>query len=159
MTRNEVRALEDTNPLEGLDDPLIPMNLAVVGAEPEPKPEPEPEPTDEETEDDGEEENEDEADRGYLVLVAAATRLANKEVNALRRMIKRGNDVDVFSDFYDGHISLLVENLAMSPASARQYCRARMAELTAAKDVDELLLRITTSDVAKLVNKIIEERK
>ena len=40
MTRNEVRALEELNPLPGLDEPLTPTNLA-VGAEP-PAPEPAP---------------------------------------------------------------------------------------------------------------------
>jgi hypothetical protein len=34
MTRNEARAFEDLNPLEGLDDPLVPMNMTVVGEEP-----------------------------------------------------------------------------------------------------------------------------
>ncbi len=32
MTRNEVRALEDEPPLPGLDAPLVPLNLAPVGA-------------------------------------------------------------------------------------------------------------------------------
>lgn len=39
MTRNEVRALEDLNPIDGLDEPLIPLNM--VGANDEPEPEPE----------------------------------------------------------------------------------------------------------------------
>lgn len=38
MTRNEVRALEDLNPIDGLDDPLIPLNM--IGANDEPEPEP-----------------------------------------------------------------------------------------------------------------------
>lgn len=32
MTRNECRALEDLNALDGLDDPLVPLNMGVVGA-------------------------------------------------------------------------------------------------------------------------------
>lgn len=44
MTRNEVRELEDLNPLDGLDEPLQPLNMAVAGEEPEePGAEPEPE--------------------------------------------------------------------------------------------------------------------
>ena len=38
MTRNEVRALEDLNPIDGLDEPLIPLNM--VGANDEPETEP-----------------------------------------------------------------------------------------------------------------------
>ena len=34
MTRNEVRAKEDLNPLEGLDDPLVPLNMTTAGDEP-----------------------------------------------------------------------------------------------------------------------------
>lgn len=33
-TRNEVRELEDLNPLDGLDEPLIPLNMLEVGQEP-----------------------------------------------------------------------------------------------------------------------------
>lgn len=32
LTRNECRILEDRNPLEGLDDPLVPLNMGVAGA-------------------------------------------------------------------------------------------------------------------------------
>lgn len=39
MTRNEVRELEDLNPLDGLDEPLLPLNMMEAGAEP-PQPEP-----------------------------------------------------------------------------------------------------------------------
>jgi len=163
MTRNEVRALEDVNPLEGLDDPLIPANLKVVGEEPEPEPEPpedEPEPEDDDTDESEDDESEDDEKnaRSFLVLTAAATRLANKEVNALKRMIKRGDDEDVFRDFYEGHAALLSENLAISVETARQYGIDRIEQLKTTDDVDEFLLRVTTDDVARMVTDITEER-
>jgi len=34
LTRNEARAKEDLNPIDGLDDPLVPLNMTVVGEEP-----------------------------------------------------------------------------------------------------------------------------
>lgn len=34
MTRNEARDLEDLNPLDGLDEPLVPLNMMEAGAEP-----------------------------------------------------------------------------------------------------------------------------
>ncbi|HVL72227.1 MAG TPA: phage portal protein [Beijerinckiaceae bacterium] len=34
MTRNECRGLEDLNALDGLDEPLVPLNMGVVGQEP-----------------------------------------------------------------------------------------------------------------------------
>jgi len=33
-TRNEVREREELNPIDGLDEPLVPLNMAVVGEEP-----------------------------------------------------------------------------------------------------------------------------
>lgn len=33
FTRNECRVLEDMNPLDGLDDPLVPLNMGAVGQE------------------------------------------------------------------------------------------------------------------------------
>lgn len=41
MTRNEARELEDLNPLEGLDEPLLPLNMMEANAEP-PQPTPAP---------------------------------------------------------------------------------------------------------------------
>jgi HK97 family phage portal protein len=38
MTRNEARGYEDLNPLDGLDEPLQPLNMAPAGDEPEPAP-------------------------------------------------------------------------------------------------------------------------
>lgn len=41
MTRNEARELEDLNPLDGLDEPLIPLNMMEANAElPQPEPAP-----------------------------------------------------------------------------------------------------------------------
>ncbi len=167
LTRNEVRSLEDMNPLEGLDDPLVPMNLKVVGEEPEPEPEPEPDPEDDPDadadEDENEDENDDDEDRNYLVLLAAATRLANKESNAVRRIVKGDDGIKAccerLTDFYEGHTALMVENLAITPELARQYCAKRISELAVSLDDDEILLRMTTDDVASLVNQILEERK
>ena len=158
MTRNEVRALEDQNPIDGLDDPLVPLNLGVVGEEP-PAPEPAPEPTDEpdddESDDDTEDEAEEENNRTYMVLMSAATRLANKEANAIRQLIKRSADTDEFQSFYARHAPMMVENLAMTPEHARQYCERSLNNLVACDSVDEWLLRKTGDDAAKLVDEIL----
>jgi len=162
LTRNEVRALEDTNPLDGLDDPLIPMNLKVVGEEPEPEPEPAPEDDPEDDPDDDSETDSTEPgdeDRGYLVLMAAATRLANKESMAVKRKMHQTDCEAALTEFYEGHAQLMVENLAIDIDSARQYCRDRIESLHDGVNLDEYLLRMTSTDVANLVNAIIEDRK
>ena len=162
MTRNEVRALEDQNPLDGLDAPLIPANLIVVGEEPEPEPEPAPdEGSDEDPDSDtgNDEENNEESSRGYLVLMAAATRLANKEAISVKRKSRQADSDDALAEFYATHAHLMVENLAISIDSARQYCRSRLDALRDGVELNEYLLRMTGTDVANLVNSIIEERK
>lgn len=40
FTRNEVRELENKNPIDGLDDPLMPLNMVPVGSQPAPTPAP-----------------------------------------------------------------------------------------------------------------------
>lgn len=159
LTRNEVRELEDRNPLEGLDDPLIPLNLGVVGetqSEPEPPPDSDDPPPDD---DDGN--SDSDADRSFLILTAAAQRLANKEANKMRAINNKPADeqLDAVTRFYEGHVALMVENLAMTPIHARQYCRKRIAtafETSSPEALTEKLLQMVTSDVAKLVNEITE---
>lgn len=41
MTRNEARSLEDLNPIDGLDEPLEPLNMAPAGSQPDPDEKPE----------------------------------------------------------------------------------------------------------------------
>ena len=159
MTRNEVRALEDQNPLDGLDDPLIPMNLKNIN-EPEPEPQPEPEPEPEEpTDDDTETDTDDDAEgnRHYLVLTAAATRLANKEAIAVKRLFKR-KDMDGIAEFYRTHERLMVDNLAIPLESAKEYCSNRIDTLLEGVEIEPYSEKITGDDVANLVNKIIEEQ-
>lgn len=157
MTRNEVRALEDMNPLEGLDEPLVPMNLSVVGEEPEPMPEPEPPP---EPAPDEEPEDEDQGERSYIVMTALVQRLANKEANAMRRIARKHYDAEQLTDeiaaFYRSFAELLVENLAMTPECARQYCEAHGIEFVDADNRDEVILRWTTAGVNELVNQLSE---
>jgi HK97 family phage portal protein len=161
MTRNEVRALEDQKPLEGLDDPLIPLNLGVVG-EDKPETPPPPDSTASEdpnaSEDDQQDEPTDEQkSRNYMVLIAAATRLANKEANKVRRL-SAVKDVDGLIEFYRTHADHMTKNLAISAERARQYCQDRLVELQT-RDPEEMLLDVTTNYVAKLVDEIIEESK
>jgi hypothetical protein len=48
MSRNEVRVIENMNPVDGGNDFLVPLNMSVVGEEPKlPAPAPEPEPEEE----------------------------------------------------------------------------------------------------------------
>jgi len=166
ITRNEVRSLEDMKPLDGLDDPLIPLNLGVVGEEPpEPAPAPETDPPEGDATDDSTDETDppEEKSRSYMVLIAAATRLANKESLAIARIVKKYSGKESFdsriNEFYQSHEPLLVENLALSNDHARQYCAQRIEQLTKQVSDDEIFVRMTSDDVAKMVNEILEDQK
>ena len=167
MTRNEVRALEDMNPLEGLDDPLMPANLLVVGDEaPEPEDTPtqiEPEPVGDEPsseEEDDEESDGDDAERSFVVLQALCQRLCNKEANAMRRIARKQYDAETLTDeiaaFYRNHQQLLVENLVIDPEFARQYCERHALAFVESDNVDDEILNWTTEGVTELVNKASE---
>lgn len=162
VTRNEVRALEDMNPLDGLDEPLVPLNLGAVGEqEPESDP-PDDEPAGEaedETEDETEDEGGDE-DRAYMVLLSAATRLANKEANAIRRLAKRKGWMQrtEVESFYERHQRHMVENLAITPLHASQYARNQVVRLYGPGNIEEKLAAIVSEDAVNLVNEIVEDR-
>ena len=146
MTRNEVRALEDQNPIDGLDEPLQPLNMVTVDeADDE---DPFADPTDEPTEED---------DQRYLVLVSAATRLARKEEKAARKFWKRQDEQGLLS-FYDKHAEHMAENLAIEPEMARQYCQRQLERLATEDDTEVVFADMTTAAVAKLVNEIEESR-
>ncbi len=157
MTRNEVRGLEDMNPLDGLDDPLMPMNLKVVGEEPEPEPEPEPEA---EPDTEGDENEDEQGERSYIVLTALVQRLANKEANAMRRIAGKQYDAEQLTDeiaeFYRSHVDLMVENLAIDREFARQYCQRHAIEFVESQEQDEIVLQWTTKGVTELVNTLSE---
>lgn len=133
LTRNEVRALENRNPLPGLDEPLTPKNMG--GAEPgggapagppaparRPTPAPQPPP------------EEDEArSRAHAIVLEAAARLVRKEIAALQTLAKRAQEPAWSAEvraFYEKHAELLVEALKLPLMAARVYCDRQVTEAT-----------------------------
>ncbi len=126
LTRNEARALENMNPLEGLDDPLMPLNLKIVGEEeegPAPRtPQPQLPPGEneleqEEEEADGEAESLGDNAALQIMIDDAAVRLAAAEISALEKRAKHAaKDRDTFNawvdKFYDGHREYVAKTLA-----------------------------------------------
>ena len=163
MTRNEVRSLEDLNPIDGLDDPLMPSNLLVVGEEPdEPEPAPALAPEEESPEEDAPEEDApEENERSFIVLTALVQRLCNKEANAMQRIFRKQYSdeqlTDEIASFYRGHAELMMENLAISAESARQYCQQHALEYVEAENQSDVILKWTTEGVSDLVNQLSEE--
>lgn len=145
LTRNEARNLEDFNALEGLDEPLQPMNMMTVGGEPDPNGEP----------------------RLMLVVRKAARNLIVKETNALKRICKTftvqfsRNIPDAnhpihkqVGDFYAKHQDHMVDVLGCPPAFAAQYCGAHKRQFMqdrSAADLFDDWLNNHADDLARIV--------
>ncbi len=118
MTRNEVRAIENLNWLEGLDEPLQQMNMQGASA---PRPAGGPAPQ-----------------RAMAVVAKVAEREHHREVEALRRVAKRhasGEDIAGWAaavkEFYGEQFGRLQDALAMDESVARNYCALHERDLLA----------------------------
>jgi len=111
MCANEVRALEDLNPIEGGDVYRIPLNMGQVGDEPEKDPEENP-----------------------------VTALEMRQVNAIRREVGRGDFSEWATDFYD-RLAVSITGDDCDEDTAKAYCAKQLKELLAADDVPALLTK------------------
>jgi HK97 family phage portal protein len=165
VTRNEVRALEDMNPLDGLDDPLVPLNLKVVGADDDTETD-----TDDDTgtDDDGDNGNAGDDDTQtasmFVLAKAAAERIANKEAIQLRRIFAKAPDdaklAEQLESFYNSHREMVKSNLAFTDEQAEQYCIDHGLEIFDARATDQfedVLIRWQTEGAAEIATKILEK--
>ncbi|ACC76143.1 phage portal protein [Paraburkholderia phymatum] len=126
MTRNEARLMENMNPLDGLDEPMRPLNMVEEDeAETQqnapqiaPKPGKPANPQPEQENDDGPTQA-----RMYALAAAAADRVARKEWEALHAAVMRKESI---SEFYDKHARFVSAVLGVSDDAARDYCRAQL---------------------------------
>ena len=107
MTRNEVREREDMEPLDGLDKPLEPLNMAPAGQR----------------------DNQPPQDRQQALLQSAADRAVTREIGAVRKICAKGGPdarADV-TEFYAKHGEFLASALQCPPMwqPERQPCRPR----------------------------------
>ena len=99
-TRNEIRELEDLDPLEGLDKPLEPMNMKQAGqALPSRTP--------------------DRAARAQAILHAAAERVARREAALVQRVATGQQDA---SDGFREHSRFVAQALGLPTEVAAGYC-------------------------------------
>jgi HK97 family phage portal protein len=144
LTRNEVRELENRDPLDGLDEPLTPLNMSKGGADGGPEPDgrrPSRPPAD--PGDDGDDEE-------ALALLArlqdlaraSAGRIVRKEVAAIAgqggskgRAARYASDPARFrasvEEFYRELVPVVRESLSISEDGARGYCEQQRDELLA----------------------------
>lgn len=152
MTRNEVRRQENLNRLDGLDEPLTPLNMERTGAPP-PAGDPQPDPPPPSRQPPPVEPDEDDAStatppaaaapppsvatpppvaaiprRLTLITEAAAARVVRKEVEQLRASAaklagKPGPWGEWLFGFYEKHAALVADALQLEPAVAAGYCK------------------------------------
>jgi HK97 family phage portal protein len=117
LTRNEVREFENLNPLEGLDEPLEPMNMQRAGAGEEPEgAEPVP-PNSEPPPDEAASPVTPVADLVGIMVEDIAERLANAEIRELGKHVPKAmGDRERFNTwvvhFYAGHRAYACRTLA-----------------------------------------------
>jgi hypothetical protein len=112
LTRNEARVKENLNPIDGLEEPLVPLNMAVHGQEP-----PEVVPTRQQN-------------RASALAYSAAERVLRRELGAVQKAVKTcAGDGAKYSTwavtFYQEHAGVVAEAMAISPLVAGQYCASR----------------------------------
>jgi len=107
-TRNEVRQLEDLDPLPGLDEPVLALN---VGSAPT---------------------NDTTSARAASIIHAAADRVVRKEVSAIGNIYQAERATDFMAraeDFYNSHRLFVAQVLNVTGEFADSYCEASLAEL------------------------------
>lgn len=104
LSVNDIRRLENMNPIENGDVYLQPMNMLEAGDTMQPA-------------------NSNMAAHYRLLAEEAAGRLVRKERAAVTRIFERGDNVaERVQDFYADHVELVSQTMRMSLAAAEKYC-------------------------------------
>lgn len=154
LSKNDVRRIENMNPIENGDDYLTPLNMVDTGA-------PGPDPVDSAT--NQEDQTATEA-RLLQFALGAGERLVRKEVLALRRASQKAKNREDFEKeaiaFYASHIDLISETMRISRAEASSYCQDHLSMIASAKDVEAALEGIELDSPAELADKaLVKVRK
>ena len=153
LTRNEVRALENRNPLPGLDEPLTPKNMGGAqpgGGDPPPPPTPARRPAPAPSKP---AEDEEARSRAHAIVLEAAARLVRKEIAALQTLAKRTPGPTWSAEvgaFYERHAELLVEALKLPLMAARVYCDRQQSEATRDMAIAGVWLQERPAQLAEL---------
>lgn len=134
LTRNEVRNKENLNPIDGLDEPVVQMNMVPASAK-------------------------DSREAFHTAQSAIVT--SRKEVKAMRGGAERDEFVAFLDEYYAGMSSRLVSKLGLSPEAAQKYVGDRRAALVDAQQngtVGDLLNQWEKEDGQSLAALALEGR-
>jgi HK97 family phage portal protein len=129
LTRNEARIMENRNPLPGLDEPIMPLNMGTAGSNPQNA-------------------------RNAQIMKGVAGRIAHKEATAIRRSVKK-YEHEGFKDwakgFYETLASDISRDLAVDQNEAQAFAERGRIEICQAENTDAVLNRWETSRVNELI--------
>lgn len=121
MVRNEARAKERMQPIDGLDEPLRPLNMTEesqaedADADLETSEPPEPK----------ESANQGADARMVAVIRSAAERVARKELQVMKVAFKQENWPEAVKDSYVAHAGFVASCMGCTIEEAQAYCKAR----------------------------------
>jgi HK97 family phage portal protein len=122
LSVNEIRRKENMNPIDEGDVYLQPLNMTGAGDPPE------------NNSSDG-----TKLRKILPVLDAAASRVVQKEVKALRRSLEKPDFDDFLDNFYKEHRDFVSEVLGVSAVVARSWCEEQLSEIRYSVSRKEIL--------------------
>lgn len=152
LTRNEARISENKNPIEGLDEPLLPLNMTDGTAAP------------------GDPRRPPNREARRAIAQAAAKRVIRKELEAVWKLAEAATTGEEFRSsmfgFYGTHVRFVQSALGIQPAAAKEYARQHASELQEvcgngrvdADAISKLLGHWQFTSGSQLVDMAMEER-
>ena len=131
LVRNEARTREGLEPIDGLDEPLIPLNMVTLSQQQDQAADAEqaepPDPNDVEPGKPKPKDSQNGSARAVALAGAAAERIARKESEVVDRARAAQDDGSALAAAFQSHIGFVASALAISEDAANAYCRARLA--------------------------------
>lgn len=122
LTRNEARSMENMNPIDGLDEPLQPLNMAPAGSRGA----------------DQARGNPLNGERRVAMATAAAERVARKEFALVARAWRAGESMAAVVAALDKHADFVAQVMAVRQDTAEGYVASMVRRLQAMHDAGTL---------------------
>lgn len=117
LTRNEARKMEKRNKLDGLDAPLVPLNMVEEGEDPA---------------------GDDDVaaqQRADDLTEAAAGRVLRKEITAIRKLAPGVDGAFQAAQFYEKHVDFVRDTMRCSDSCARAWCETQLDDATTSSHI------------------------
>lgn len=137
MTRNEAREAEGYEPLDDLDEPLMPLNMVPANTPIAPDGT-QLSPGDSVEQEDPPEDNGPSVDRRPIfkaIAMATAERVVRKEIAAVERLVGKPDAANLAAKFFSDHVKFIAEVFGGGEAFAKEWCDMRAADAINSEDL------------------------